>query len=76
MRGHEGVGWRGNAVFRESSGQMAVELAVLIPVIVACALVVVNVMRYAELCARFDRVGCGACPWRVAFGGYELVCGR
>ena len=44
------------AVFRESSGQMAVELAVLIPVIVVCALVVVNVMRYAELCARFDRV--------------------
>lgn len=53
---HMGVRRRGNAVFRESSGQMAVELAVLIPVIVACALVVVNVMRYAELCARFDRV--------------------
>lgn len=53
---HMGARRRGNAVFRESSGQMTVELAVLIPVIVACALVVVNVMRYAELCARFDRV--------------------
>ena len=53
---HGCAGRRGNAVFRESSGQMAVELAVLIPVIVVCALVVVNVMRYAELCARFDRV--------------------
>ena len=53
---HMGAGRHRSAVFRESSGQMAVELAVLIPVIVACALVVVNVMRYAELCARFDRV--------------------
>lgn len=53
---HAGAGRYGSFVFRESSGQMAVELAVLIPVIVVCALVVVNVMRYAELCARFDRV--------------------
>lgn len=53
---HVGAGRHGSVVFRESSGQMAVELAVLIPVIVVCALVVVNVMRYAELCARFDRV--------------------
>lgn len=54
--GRAGAGRYGSFVFRESNGQMAVELAVLIPVIVVCALVVVNVMRYAELCARFDRV--------------------
>lgn len=41
---------------REESGQMAVELAVLIPVIVVVALIGVNVSLYAELVARFDRV--------------------
>lgn len=35
---------------------MAVELAVLMPVLIAVALVSVNVMRFAEGCARFDRV--------------------
>ena len=39
---------------------MAVELAVLVPVIVAVALVVVNVLRFSELCARFDRVASDA----------------
>ena len=34
---------------------MAVELAVLVPVIVVVALVILNVMRFSELCARFDR---------------------
>ncbi len=40
----------------EQLGQAAVEMAVLIPVIVVAALLAFNVMRYAELCARFDRV--------------------
>lgn len=40
----------------EQLGQAAVELALLIPVIVAVALMAFNIMRYAELCARFDRV--------------------
>lgn len=40
----------------ERRGQAAVELALLIPVIIATALIAFNVMRYAELCARFDRV--------------------
>ncbi len=40
----------------EQSGQAAVELALLIPVIVAVALLTFNIMRFAELCARFDRV--------------------
>lgn len=41
---------------REERGQMAVEFAVLMPVIIVVALIVFNVLRYAELCARFDRV--------------------
>lgn len=36
-------------------GQMAVELAVLMPVIVIVALVVFNLGRYVGLCAVFDR---------------------
>lgn len=39
---------------------MAVELAVLVPVIVVVALVIWNVMRFSELCARFDRVAADA----------------
>lgn len=41
---------------RDDAGQMAVELAVLVPVIVAVALVVANVLQFAELVSRFDRV--------------------
>lgn len=48
------------ALAREASGQMAVELALLVPVIVVVALVAVNLMRFAELCARFDRVSLDA----------------
>ncbi len=40
----------------EELGQAAVEMALLIPVIVAVALVALNIMRFAELCARFDRI--------------------
>lgn len=42
------------------SGQMAVELAVLVPVVVVAALVIVNVLRFTEACARFDRVALDA----------------
>lgn len=41
---------------RGDSGQMAVELAVLVPVIIVVALIGLNVSHYAELVARFDRV--------------------
>ena len=41
---------------RGCSGQMTVELAVLVPIIVVVALAVVNLMSFSELCARFDRV--------------------
>ncbi len=40
----------------DESGQMAVELAALIPVVVVVALVVFNLGRFVVLCASFDRV--------------------
>lgn len=52
-------GWESSArqiCVQEQDGQMAVELAVLMPVIIAVALVSINVLRFAELVARFDRV--------------------
>lgn len=45
---------------KEDTGQMAVELAVLVPVIIVVVLIVVNVLEYASLCARFDRVSYNA----------------
>ena len=50
------MGERAWFVRDEQLGQAAVEMAVLIPAIVVVALLAFNVMRYAELCARFDRV--------------------
>lgn len=41
---------------REESGQMSVELAVLMPVIVVVALVAYNLLRFVCACAMFDRV--------------------
>ena len=38
------------------SGQMTVELAVLVPVVIAVALVVVNLMEFVDACAAFDRL--------------------
>lgn len=43
-------------IVSEQTGQMAVELAALLPVILVVALIVVNVLCYAELCIRFDRI--------------------
>lgn len=40
---------------RSQSGQMTVELATLIPVIVVVALIGYNVVRFAQACALFDR---------------------
>lgn len=42
------------------SGQMAVELAVLVPVVIVVALTVYNLMRFVELCAAFDHVALDA----------------
>lgn len=39
-----------------ASGQMVVELAVLLPVVIVVALISYNVLRFSAACARFDRV--------------------
>lgn len=41
---------------RGEAGQMTVELAVLLPVCLAVALIVANLMLFVEACAVFDRV--------------------
>lgn len=45
---------------RTRSGQMTVELAVLVPVVLVVALVGVNLMEFVALCARFDRASLDA----------------
>lgn len=44
-----------NGAWSARSGQMVVELAVLVPVVLVVALVGVNLMEFMALCARFDR---------------------
>lgn len=44
----------------ERAGQMSVELAALLPVMVVVAFAVYNLMRYVELCAQFDQVAIDA----------------
>ncbi len=41
---------------RACSGQMAVELAVLLPVVIVVALIDYNLMRFVGACAAFDHV--------------------
>ena len=41
---------------REHKGQMVVELAVMFPILIAVACVMVNALGFATECARFDRV--------------------
>lgn len=43
------------------TGQMSVELAVVIPVVIAVCLICYNAGRYAMLCADFDRLAQNAC---------------
>ena len=38
------------------SGQMTVELAVLVPVVIVVALIVANLMEFVDACAAFDRL--------------------
>lgn len=45
---------------RAESGQMAVELAVLVPVVIVVGLTIFNLMRFVELCAAFDRIALDA----------------
>lgn len=41
---------------RAQKGQMAVEMAVMLPVTIVMALIVFNLCRFVEACATFDRV--------------------
>ncbi len=41
---------------RDQSGQMAVELALLMPVVIVVALVLYNLLRFVCVCGEFDRV--------------------
>lgn len=43
-------------VIRNQTGQMAVELAVVMPVVLVVALIVINALQFMVLVARFDRV--------------------
>ena len=45
---------------RDRSGQMAVELACLMPVVLVTVIVVFNLVRFVEACAVFDRVALDA----------------
>ncbi|MGI6755984.1 MAG: hypothetical protein ACOX4F_08255 [Atopobiaceae bacterium] len=45
---------------RTQSGQMSVELAALIPVVIVVALIVYNLGSYVQLCSEFDRVAYNA----------------
>ncbi len=49
-----------SSLCRSRDGQMAVEMAVLMPVCIVCALVVFNLCRFVEACATFDRVALDA----------------
>lgn len=51
---------RGEPQPQQERGQMSVELAVLMPVIIVVALVVYNLARFVALCATFDRAAFNA----------------
>lgn len=44
-----------NMYISSNKGQMTVELAVVLPVVIVCALIGYNVIRFAQVCAIFDR---------------------
>ncbi len=45
---------------RNETGQMAVELAALVPVVIVVSLIVFNLCRFCMLCATFDRTSMDA----------------
>ena len=45
---------------RDVRGQATVELAVLMPLVLVCALAIFNLLRFVEACAVFDRVALDA----------------
>lgn len=58
---HDGAaGALGRVACGLDSGQMTVELAVVAPVVIVVALIVLNLMGFVEACAAFDRVALDA----------------
>lgn len=57
VKGRDGADGGGAplATLSEDRGQAAVELALLLPAMVVVALVIINIGRFVECCARFDR---------------------
>ncbi|MDR0500961.1 MAG: hypothetical protein LBG97_06960 [Coriobacteriales bacterium] len=53
-----------------NEGQMAVELAVCIPVIIMVAMLMINVLSYLDACARFDRIAPDAVRIQATSSGY------
>ena len=50
----------GACALRDQRGQMAVEMAVVVPVCIVVALIVFNISRFVEACASFDRIALDA----------------
>jgi hypothetical protein len=55
----------------QRSGQMSVELALCIPVVLAVIAIVVNTMVYLDVSARFDRLAADAVRIEAVSPGYE-----
>lgn len=55
---------------KQNRGQMTVELAVCIPVILAIVGISLNVLGYLNVCARFDRVAADAVRSQACSPGY------
>lgn len=60
MRAPSGIPARPPGGIRGERGQMTVELAAVMPVVIVVALIVANVVRFCCLCATFDRVALDA----------------
>ena len=43
-------------ILNNQSGQMFVETAVVLPIVLVIALIVINLFKFANLCAKFDRI--------------------
>ena len=71
-RGIQGI-WRqpGRKLLLGSRGQMAVEMAVVLPILLAVAGIAINLMVYLGDCARFDRVAAEAVRIQAASPGYS-----
>ncbi len=61
---------RKRAHIRGDSGQMAVELAILMPVVLVIAIIAANLFAYMGACVRFDRVASEAVRVNGVSPGY------